>query len=31
MDYGEDWTVVDKTDDTYSVKKNEKFTIINPS
>ena len=31
MDYGEDWTVVDKNEDTYSLRTNEKFKIINPS
>ena len=31
MDYVEDWTVVDKNHDTYSLRPNEKFTVINPS
>jgi len=30
MDYGEDWTVVDKDVDNYSLRPNEKFELINP-
>ena len=31
MDYVEDWTVVDKNHDTYSLRPKEKFTVINPN